>query len=183
MTYRVMLLATAFCLSFVAGSAEAQKTGDPAQGKRLYGRCVACHTLDEGKHRVGPSLHGIFGAPAAAAKGYAYSASLVAAGKKGLKWDTETLVAYLADPRKFTQTYLGDPKATSKMLFRMPSEQQRQDAAYLPPQLAPKPSAATGSPTQPHHHGLPRTGPNASPSIAGPIKFSFPDGCSPAGLN
>ena len=82
--------------------------------------------------RVGPSLHGIFGAPAAAAKGYAYSASLVAAGKKGLKWDTETLVAYLADPRKFTQTYLSDPKATSKMLFRMPSEQQRLDiAAYL----------------------------------------------------
>ena len=132
MNHRLTALAAASCLTLLAGTAAAQTAGNPEQGKRLYGRCIACHTLDEGKHRVGPSLFDIFGATAGQVKGYRYSASLVAAGKKGLKWDTKSLVAYLADPRKFTQTYLEDPKATSKMVFRMPNEQQRLDiAAYL----------------------------------------------------
>lgn len=139
MNHALTALAAASGLSLVlfAGPAGAQKAGNAEQGKRLYGRCVACHTLEEGKHRIGPSLYGIFGAPAAAAKGYRYTASLVAAGKKGLKWNTEALVAYLLDPRKFTQTYLNDPKATSKMIFRMPNEQQRLDiAAFLEAETA-----------------------------------------------
>jgi cytochrome c len=143
-------VAPAVLLMTVASApATAQVAGDPEQGKRLYGRCVTCHTLEEGKHRVGPSLFRIFGAPAAAAKGFPYSVSLMAAGKQGLKWDAAALSAYMEDPLAFTRSYLKDPKATSKMAFRVPDEKQRLDiVAYLRSRTesqAPKGSGSGGN--------------------------------------
>ncbi|MCV3270074.1 c-type cytochrome [Roseobacter sinensis] len=59
-------------------------------------QCASCHLLEEGRHRVGPSLHGIVGAPAGAVEGFRYSPALRASG---LTWDPETLSAFLMDPR------------------------------------------------------------------------------------
>lgn len=119
-------------LTSLSAPAVAQEAGDPARGKRLYGRCVTCHTLEEGRHRVGPSLYRIFDSPAGSAKGYDYSASLAAAGKNGLKWDAKSLSGYMADPVKFMRAYMNDEKASTKMVFRVTREQQRLDIiAYL----------------------------------------------------
>ncbi|MEQ8805317.1 MAG: c-type cytochrome [Rhodospirillales bacterium] len=82
-------------------------------------RCAQCHTVS-GKHTIGPSLKGIIGRKAGTAEGFKtsrYSASLVAAGEKGLVWDAKSLDAYLTNPKKFLQDYLDDPKATSKMAY------------------------------------------------------------------
>lgn len=72
-------------------------TGDPAKGEKLFIQCKACHVLEPGQNRVGPSLAGIVGRKAGSIEGFSYSA----ANKNSQKiWDEETLSAYLEAPQK-----------------------------------------------------------------------------------
>ena len=57
--------------------------------------CRTCHSLAAGDHRLGPSLHGIFGRQAGGADGYAYSSALESAG---FVWTEEKMDAFLAEP-------------------------------------------------------------------------------------
>ncbi len=70
--------------------------GDIKAGKKVFRKCKACHQLKQDRHTVGPSLHGIMGASAGQADGFKYSAPLQEAG---IVWTTETLTAFLADPK------------------------------------------------------------------------------------
>lgn len=71
-------------------------TGDAATGEAVFKKsCAVCHTTEEGKNKVGPSLRGIVGEHAASVSGYAYSDALKKADKT---WDDQTLDAYLANP-------------------------------------------------------------------------------------
>ncbi len=50
---------------------------DGSRGAEVWRACAVCHSLEPGDHsRAGPSLHGIFGRPIAAAEGYAFSPAL-----------------------------------------------------------------------------------------------------------
>ena len=91
-------------IMFLTGGVHAE--GDPAKGKRAFAQCVACHSIDEGKHRVGPSLHAIMGKPAGAAEGFDYSPAM---RDSGLTWDDATMAEFLAKPR--------DKIAGTKMAF------------------------------------------------------------------
>jgi len=75
---------------------------DPAlvtKGKKVFRKCMACHTAEPDKHRVGPSLHGVFGRTAGTADGYArYSAGMK---DKGVVWNETTLDAFLSNPRGY----------------------------------------------------------------------------------
>lgn len=72
-------------------------TGAQAQdGARVYNQCKACHSLDAGVNRVGPSLAGIGGRAAGTAEGFRFSDAMK---DSGIVWTEETLDAYLADPR------------------------------------------------------------------------------------
>jgi len=56
------------------------------RGAKLYKRCRACHTLDEGgRHKVGPNLWGIYGSKAGSKDGFNYSKAMAASD---VVWDT-----------------------------------------------------------------------------------------------
>jgi len=67
-----------------------------ADAPAAFNQCKACHKVEAGKHGVGPSLFGVFGAKAGHAEGYKYSDAHL---KSGLTWDEATLAKYLADPK------------------------------------------------------------------------------------
>jgi cytochrome c len=97
--------------------------GDPAHGAQVFRACAACHSLEPGRHRTGPSLAGVLGHPAGTAPGFRrYSPALKASG---IVWDEATLDAWIADPRAFLPG--------NRMGFRgLPDAQARADLiAYL----------------------------------------------------
>ena len=74
-------------------------TADRDNGERQAALCRACHTLDaDGRHMIGPNLHGFFGQPAGARSGFAYSAAL---GSAEFTWTPRALDAWLAEPARF----------------------------------------------------------------------------------
>ena len=65
----------------------------------MFRTCAACHTLEPGVHRTGPSLAGVFGRKAGTAEGFhRYSDALRSAD---LVWREDTLTGFLADPQAF----------------------------------------------------------------------------------
>lgn len=81
-------------LMFAFSVTAAQAAGDADNGKKLFARCAACHTLTE-KNKIGPGLKNIVGRRSGTAKDYKYSTALSTAD---LIWDEPTLDAFLKDP-------------------------------------------------------------------------------------
>ena len=92
------VLAAATVLTVGLGASHALAEGDAAAGETVYNQCAACHAVEEGVNRVGPSLYGIMGRDAGSLEGFAYSD---ARKDSGITWDEETLSAYLEDPRGY----------------------------------------------------------------------------------
>jgi cytochrome c len=118
MTYRSLL--AIIILAFSANAALA--AGDPAQGEKVFGKCKACHTLEAGKNKIGPSLAGLFGRTAGTVEDFKYSDAMKASG---IVWDEAALDNYLADPKKAIPG--------NKMVFPgLKKEEDRQNViAYL----------------------------------------------------
>ena len=76
----------------------AANAADVAKGEKLFNRCKVCHTLEAGKKKIGPSLHGVFGREAGTAEGFKYSKAMQ---ESDIVWDEETIDGYLADPRGY----------------------------------------------------------------------------------
>lgn len=83
-------------LSMTGTSALAE--GDAAAGEKVYNKCKACHALEAGTNKVGPSLAGIVGRTAGTVDGFKYSDAMAGSG---ITWDDANLDAYLADPKGF----------------------------------------------------------------------------------
>lgn len=113
MKLTVSLWISAFLL---AGTGPALADGNSAHGKVLFGRCVACHSLDAGKNLVGPSLNGVYGRKSGAVTGYQYSKAMAGAN---LTWDADTLDKFLASP--------GQTVPGTKMLIGVPNPMDRAD--------------------------------------------------------
>ena len=125
----VLAVAAALSLALAGGPAAA---GDAAAGKKVFKKCVVCHTLEEGKNKVGPSLFEVVGRPAGIVAKYKYSSSIKAAAGKGLVWTAENIIAYIENPKEFLKAYLGEKRVKNKMVFKLKSLQQRENvAAYL----------------------------------------------------
>jgi cytochrome c len=77
----------------------AHSEGDPKQGETVYKKsCLICHSVEAGKNKIGPSLHGIVGKKSATIEGFQYSPAMKNADKT---WDAKTLDEYLANPRGY----------------------------------------------------------------------------------
>lgn len=97
--------------------------GDATAGKRAFVKCMACHTVNEGQHRVGPSLYNIMGKKAGTVEGFRnYSP---ANKDSGVTWTPEVMFEYLENPQQFMPG--------TRMVFPgIPSEKERADLiAYL----------------------------------------------------
>jgi cytochrome c len=131
------LLAATVALAIAAGGAPAA-ADEVADGEKLFKRCSACHSLEAGRNKVGPSLAGVVGRTAGTAPGYKYSDLNHEAGEAGLVWDEQTIATYLPDPTGFLKDYLkqhgkaGEARGRTKMTFRMAKPDDREAiAAYL----------------------------------------------------
>ena len=93
----VAFIALSFILRPTSGSAA--EAGNPDSGQRLYRSCVACHSVEPGRHMTGPSLANIWRRKAGTVMGFTrYSGALKMAD---IVWDARSLDAWLADPRAF----------------------------------------------------------------------------------
>ena len=113
-------------LGTVAGSALAQDptSGDPAAGEKVVKKCLACHVLEPGKKKVGPSLHGVVGRAPGSVEGFKYSKAMVAFGEDGKIWDEVLIDQFIADPKKLVKG--------TRMTFRLKKPEDRANViAYL----------------------------------------------------
>lgn len=83
----------------VAAAPAALAEGNAETGAKVYLKCKACHDIDKGVTKVGPSLKGLVGRKVASVADYKYSDAMAAKGSEGAVWDEATLAAYLPDPK------------------------------------------------------------------------------------
>ena len=69
---------------------------DPVNGKKVFKKCAACHSLQEGKNKIGPSLHNLLGRKAGSVEGYKYSKAMATHGKT---WSFEEMNSFLIKPK------------------------------------------------------------------------------------
>jgi cytochrome c len=94
MFHRLIVPSVLVVSAFVSGTALA---ADPAAGEKQFkAKCAVCHTVEQGKNKIGPSLFGIVGRKSGSIEGFKYSA---ANKEANLTWDEPTLDKYLVDPK------------------------------------------------------------------------------------
>lgn len=75
----------------LTGPAEAQEDGQV----EFNNHCRTCHSVQEGDHRLGPSLHNVIGREAGSQEGASYSSAMRASP---VVWDEQTLDRFLENP-------------------------------------------------------------------------------------
>ena len=86
-----------FLVVLIAGLAGV-RAADIKNGKVVFEKCAACHSLEAGKNDIGPSLAGIFGRKAASLEDFRYSTAMK---QSNVTWDEHTLDAFIEDPQTF----------------------------------------------------------------------------------
>lgn len=144
---------TAAALALLAAPAFAQDaaapTGDAEAGAKVFAKCQTCHVVANeagevlaGKNaKTGPNLYGLPGRAAAAYPEFKYGESLIKLGEMGFTWNEEDFVQYVADPTKFLQAKEEDGKARSKMMFKLPKEEDARNVWAFIASLSPAPAA------------------------------------------
>lgn len=99
----------------------AVNTAEPSR-PAAFAQCATCHSVEPGKHGVGPSLANIMGTKAGDIPGFNFSPALK---QSGLVWDDATLDQWLTSPRKLVP-------GTRMAFAGMSNPAQRKEAiAYL----------------------------------------------------
>lgn len=109
-TTKILALGVAAAIAVSSGSAMAASKG----AKLFKKKCGTCHTMEEGKHKVGPSLAGIIGRQAGTTSFKKYKALKGAT----FTWDEENIDKWIANPKKF----IGKPTA---MTAKIKKEKER----------------------------------------------------------
>lgn len=82
----------------VSAGGKAMAEGDPARGEQVFKRCLACHVVEPGGRKIGPSLYGVIGREAGTLEGFRYSPAMQNAD---FVWTEERIKDYLENPRKY----------------------------------------------------------------------------------
>ena len=73
-------------------------SADADKGAKVFGKCKACHKLEDGSNGTGPHLYKIVGRAVGAAEGYGYSGALVQVADV---WTIDALNGFLANPKTY----------------------------------------------------------------------------------
>ena len=74
-------------------------SADPAEGEKVFKKCKACHTAEQGgPNRVGPNLWGIVDRPKGGHEGFSYSDAITGLGGD---WTYADLNAFLEKPKDY----------------------------------------------------------------------------------
>ena len=70
--------------------------GDVSSGEKIFKKCVACHSINEGgKNKIGPALYNVVGRAVGGVDDYKYSKALAS---YGIDWTFEELNGFLKKP-------------------------------------------------------------------------------------
>jgi len=130
---------------YATTAATAFADGDRDKGAKAFRQCAACHSLQAGDHRTGPSLAGIWGNKAGAIATFnRYSEALKGSG---IVWNADALDRWLADPKAMVPG--------NRMVFRGIAEKKTRDdlIAFLKTAGEGKGQAAPGGMGGMGHHG------------------------------
>jgi cytochrome c len=118
----VKTLAIAAAAIAMLSSTAAMADGNAEKGEKVFRKCAACHSVEPGKNKVGPSLFGVIGRKCGTAEGYKFSGGYKEACEKtGFVVDEAFLKDYLPDPSaKFSK--MAGAKERSKMTFKLKKE-------------------------------------------------------------
>jgi len=72
-------------------------SADVAKGEKVFGKCKACHKLEDGANSTGPTLFGVVGRDIASIDGFGYSASLDALPGD---WTPDEINDFIENPKK-----------------------------------------------------------------------------------
>ena len=73
-------------------------SADIAKGEKAFGKCKACHKLEDGANGTGPHLFAIFDRPIGGVDGFGYSGTLADLGGT---WGVAELDGFIANPKKW----------------------------------------------------------------------------------
>ena len=72
------------------------EVADVSKGAKVWGKCKACHKLEDGANATGPHLYAIVNREVGSVSGYSYSGALV---KVADVWDIDSLNGFLENPK------------------------------------------------------------------------------------
>lgn len=81
-----------------AAEATAAVAGDTAAGEKVFKKCKACHSVEDGANKTGPHLFAVVGRDIGGVAEFKYSSSMM---DMGGTWTAENLDAYLTKPKEF----------------------------------------------------------------------------------
>ena len=115
-------------------------SADAAAGEKVFKKCKACHTVEQGgKNTVGPILWSVVGRAKANADGFSYSDALAGLGGE---WSYENLDAFLAAPKEYApgnkMTFAGLKKIEDRAAV---IAYMRENGENPPPLPTPEPKA------------------------------------------
>jgi cytochrome c len=156
-------------------------TADAAAGEKVFAKCMACHTIDQGAaNGIGPNLYGTVGEPIGKGKGgFAFSDAL---SGKGGNWSFDNLDAWLTSPKAFApgtkMTFAGLPDAKDRANvvaflnskgsnLPLPKPEAKPAADAAAPAAGASGAPAAGAGPAANASGAPAAAPTAAPSMAG----------------